>query len=313
MNKWDVNQLKHFISIYELNSISNAAIYLGLSQSALTKSLKKLEENLGLVLFDRHTRELKPTMAARDLYSHAIEVIGSSRDFTERAAQLAEGRWGCVKVGQSPIASQLFTQRLVKAVSDLSPSIRLEFSTGNFTDLQHGLLNHEYDFLVYDTGNIEDANIPEQFNLDQLADVDLEIVISPQHPEYGVIDNYFKFKWALPSMPSRFIKHAPSEIYHEAMRSGIPHYQIESMDQCLDIARKGLAVSVAPRELVEDDISRGELVALDFGVKLKADFGIYKIRARKYENNVLKIIKLLKKCVDAPLSQRANNAHGSFA
>ncbi|WP_108651600.1 LysR family transcriptional regulator [Dongshaea marina] len=91
MQNIGMNQLEHFIQIYELKSISAAAKECGVTQSAITKSLKKLEELLGLTLFYRHTREMSPSDAAHGLYEHALDIVSATRSFELRAEQIALG------------------------------------------------------------------------------------------------------------------------------------------------------------------------------------------------------------------------------
>ena len=52
--------LEHFLAAYELGSFGKAAYMLGISQPALSKSIRKLEVELGVELFERHPGGLHP-------------------------------------------------------------------------------------------------------------------------------------------------------------------------------------------------------------------------------------------------------------
>ncbi|MBL0916774.1 MAG: LysR family transcriptional regulator, partial [Sphingopyxis sp.] len=57
----NLRRLRHFDTLYRLASYARAADELGLTQSALTRSIQKLEEELGATLFDRTTHYVRPT------------------------------------------------------------------------------------------------------------------------------------------------------------------------------------------------------------------------------------------------------------
>lgn len=295
MKAWDLNQLNHFKAIFEIGNLSNTASHLGVTQSALTKSLKKLEESLNVTLFHRHTRELVATAAAHELYTDTIRLLACANDMSRKAAQLSEGNFGQVRIGCSSFASQLFTEALIeRAVYEL-PDLRLEFIRGDFESLEYRLLKHEFDFFLYDTGDLEHIKEPERFTVEKLISTPMDVVISPNHPDYRPDTDYFDCKWALPGIPPRFVEQSTEALYLKAIKSGIPHYQIESMQQCLRIAKKGLALTVAPRTMIKKEIDNGELVSLPFGSTLMANIGIYSLRNRKLEEGAKKTICLLKK------------------
>lgn len=71
----ETKQLRYFIAVAESSSFSKAAKKLYITQPALSQQISKLEEELGVVLFDRNTRFIQLTAAGRDLYRRALHLL----------------------------------------------------------------------------------------------------------------------------------------------------------------------------------------------------------------------------------------------
>lgn len=75
----DISDLEAFLVLFETGSFVSAAEHLGLSQSALTRRIRKLEGMLGATLFDRTTRSVRPTLAAKRLRPRAQTMLDEAR------------------------------------------------------------------------------------------------------------------------------------------------------------------------------------------------------------------------------------------
>ena len=77
--------IRMFLLLYETRSFSKTALIVGCNQPAVSKRISKLEESLGITLFDRSQRPIRPTSSARILYSemknHAGKIQTPSPDF----------------------------------------------------------------------------------------------------------------------------------------------------------------------------------------------------------------------------------------
>ncbi|MCV0423878.1 MAG: LysR family transcriptional regulator [Roseibium sp.] len=77
---FDFNDLEAFLAVMETNSFHHAAERLSLSQSAVTRRVQKLEEALGSPLFERTTRAVRPTLAAKRLQVRAEAMLEGARE-----------------------------------------------------------------------------------------------------------------------------------------------------------------------------------------------------------------------------------------
>jgi len=77
---FDFTDLHTFLAVAELSSFQRAAEALNVSQSAVTRRIQKLEACLGVTLFERTTRSLKLTLAARQFHERAKAIIDNAED-----------------------------------------------------------------------------------------------------------------------------------------------------------------------------------------------------------------------------------------
>jgi DNA-binding transcriptional LysR family regulator len=98
----DLRTLRYFTTLAELLSFSAAAETLGLSQPAVSRQIQLMEAELNLKLFDRVGRKVFLTSAGRDLLSHSYDVQRGVDSFLSRAADLASGRQGVLRIGATP-------------------------------------------------------------------------------------------------------------------------------------------------------------------------------------------------------------------
>ena len=109
-------RLKHFLTVYELGSIGQAAEKLLLTQPALSKSIRLLEDSLGVRLFERTTLGVVPTVFGKALALHAKAIEAEVRHAEAQIASLRGLAAGRVAVGVGPsVATSLMplaTKRL---------------------------------------------------------------------------------------------------------------------------------------------------------------------------------------------------------
>ena len=75
-----LRQIQYFIAVAEQGSITRAAQNLSISQSSITEALKELENDLGVVLFERHPRGLSITHNGHQFLRHATKILATVSD-----------------------------------------------------------------------------------------------------------------------------------------------------------------------------------------------------------------------------------------
>ncbi len=95
----EFRQLRHFLAVVEHGHFTRAAESVHLSQSALSASVRALENELGTPLFERTTRSVVPTDAGKVLYPYAQRMLGEAQDAVAAVGRLRTGELGTLTLG----------------------------------------------------------------------------------------------------------------------------------------------------------------------------------------------------------------------
>lgn len=146
-------QIKCFVTVVNEQSFAKAASTLYISQPAVSKSVAKLEEELGLTLIERHGGDLRLTPAGRTLFDFFVKMNNDYQDTIASVRQFAGASTQTVRIGCPDTWNpDLFYDRLVDHFRDSDPSIFLEIEGFLLPDLFSRLLSDKLDFiLTYET------------------------------------------------------------------------------------------------------------------------------------------------------------------
>jgi len=137
----DVRHLRNLLSVIEEGSLGRAARRLNISQPALTKSIQRLEEHLGVPLFERDARGMKPTLFAESLRGYAKAACISVDEAEAQIAALRKGTEGAITIAGPPvIMTELLPDALVRIAQE-RPRLQVRVVSQNkglFTELLDG-------------------------------------------------------------------------------------------------------------------------------------------------------------------------------
>lgn len=133
---WD--DLRVFVAVATAGSFSRAARRLGVEHSTLSRRIKRLEETLGLTLFERHPGGLRPTGAAEPLLLHALEAAENIEALV-RAAHAQTSAGGRVQVACVAALAELLLMPALPEFLAANPALRIDLETGlDFVDVARG-------------------------------------------------------------------------------------------------------------------------------------------------------------------------------
>jgi DNA-binding transcriptional LysR family regulator len=118
----EIRQLRYFTAVAERGSVSQAAVDLHLSQSALSEALRKLEIELGVELLERSRRGVTTTAAGAALLEHGRAAL----DAFDRALDAARGRTARLRVGFEAAGAGTFSTRSRARFLKRFPQVRVE-------------------------------------------------------------------------------------------------------------------------------------------------------------------------------------------
>lgn len=135
------------LAVIEEGSLGKAAERLNLSQPALTKSIQRLEEHLGVRLFERVSRGMKPTHFAESLRGYAQAACVGMAEAELRIAALRNGTEGVITVAGPPQITTEFLPRLLVRLADERPKLQVRIFSQN-RNLFVDLLDGRFDLVV---------------------------------------------------------------------------------------------------------------------------------------------------------------------
>jgi DNA-binding transcriptional LysR family regulator len=153
--------LENFLALYDARKMHAAAERKGISQPALTKSLRLLEEDLGAELFVRTHKGLEPTEAGDVLYRHARAIDQEARFASMEVREVQRNLGGRLRIGVGPVlAISTFPAALVDFHRQF-PSLEVVVETGMIsTQLIDSLIHDNLDMVI--AASIEQP-LPERY------------------------------------------------------------------------------------------------------------------------------------------------------
>ncbi len=119
----EIDQLHYFLKVAEEASFTRAAEALTISQSALSRSIQKLESELGQPVFERQTRSLKLTQAGTLLQSRARQILDLIEDTKSQITD--NGKTGRIRIGAIPTIAPYFLPPILRDFSNDFPGATL--------------------------------------------------------------------------------------------------------------------------------------------------------------------------------------------
>lgn len=143
-----LQQVVDFLSVAQHGSLHAAARATGQTQPALTKSIRRLEIDLGAPLFDRHARGVQANEFGKRFLSHARRLFAETERARDSMAQLLGERLGRVVFGISAAASLLLAPSAIKRFRPSYPDVELHSRSGLYHSLAAPLRDGQLDFVI---------------------------------------------------------------------------------------------------------------------------------------------------------------------
>src|SRR5262249_39118823 len=122
----NVNHLKAFHAVMHAGSMSEAARQLRVTQPAITKAIRLLEQETGLILFRRLGDKLHPSAEAEGLFVSAKRVFEELDAAAEHARRMKRGDAGTLRIASAFTMTATFMPRAIRAFRNLRPRIPLK-------------------------------------------------------------------------------------------------------------------------------------------------------------------------------------------
>lgn len=150
-------QLRHFLSLAQTGSFARSAAALFITQPALSRSIRALEDELGQPLFDRVGRVSELTPYGRTVLAQARELVLAADDLRASGRRSADGLQGVLRIGLGSGPGAMLMTPLLQHGARHLPGLRLEVARGSTERLLLALRERALDALVVDLRSLRPA------------------------------------------------------------------------------------------------------------------------------------------------------------
>lgn len=126
--------LIYTLAVAEYLNFRHAANALGVAQSSVSARVKTLEEDLGILLFERHTRGVRLTEAGRHFVERIATGVDQLNHAVKAAGMAAAGESGRLRIGIHALIPRSFLAELIRQYREAHPSIAVEITEGTARD-----------------------------------------------------------------------------------------------------------------------------------------------------------------------------------
>jgi len=152
---FDLGDLRAFIAVAELASFRAAAETIHLSQPALSRRIDKLEDALGVRLFDRDTRNVELTAVGRDFARKARTLLDDLDAILLGVRAVAANRWGQVTLACIPSTVHYFLPAVLRQYHERFPRIRVRILDESANEVLSAVVHGEAELGLNMTGSDE--------------------------------------------------------------------------------------------------------------------------------------------------------------
>jgi len=148
-----LKQIRYFVATAERGQISQAAVELSISQSAVTTAIKELERTIGTSLFSRTQQGMDLTAAGGEFLFHAYEILDKINEATKLSI-LTDDLEGTLSVAATYTVIGYFLPNHLDKLKRAFPRLEVQLFEHNRETIEEGLLTNRYDIAVLLTANI---------------------------------------------------------------------------------------------------------------------------------------------------------------
>ena len=171
----EIQQLYYYMELCKQKNFTEAGYACNMTQGALSKQIRKLENELGITLIRRNTRKFELSKEGEIFLSYAKKMTGTYEEMLKNVQKNQEIIIGCM-----PVLAPYHFARLVADFRKEYPDIKLVIDERIASEIQEN--SDRYDFLILRENMMEDQ---KNFRFSQLYDDKLCAVLYEKHPLYG--------------------------------------------------------------------------------------------------------------------------------
>jgi LysR family carnitine catabolism transcriptional activator len=243
-----LRQLQAFVLTAQLGGLTRAAERMHVTQSAISVSIKQLEEMLGVRLFDRTTRAVRLTDAGREALGAAELIMRTHDVMVANLRGLTERSRGHVKFAATPALAAGQMPQVLAAFRNQYPGVKATMLDVAPDLLVEKVLEEEAEFAIGTVDGSDDRVVLETLIRDEFC------AVCRKDSHIARLDS---LAWAaMPNFPivaitkNSSIRSTIDDVFRRIGVELVPDYEASLLTTILALVEQGLGVSILPRHLI---------------------------------------------------------------
>lgn len=249
----NLRNLRYVVTLARRLSYSRAAEELGISQPALTRTVKLLEQQFGVRLFDRDRTGVKLTAEGRIMVDAASVLVANAEDLERHWERTAKGQMGTVRFGMGPFPARALLAATLLERLKAAPDVRNEVVVRNVDALWPMLASGEIEFFIAAAKQIPDA---PPVRAEVLGSFPLSFIVRPGHPLLRKRGSESRFPVLVGSQTALML---PVDL--QEYSEGLPHV-IEDFSALVRLTAETNAIWQSSTYVIADELRSGILCEL---------------------------------------------------
>lgn len=269
----DFKQLKTFVTICDLKSFTAAANSLGYAQSTITTQIKILEEDLGILLFDRIGKSISLTYEGEKLLPYAKQMLQLERE-VYNSVHPSNQICGNLVIGTPESLCNSIVPQIINIYKKKYPNVNIEIKLSTSKKMPEMIKQNEID-LAFIIGN---PHKQTGFETITISKEKMCFLVSPDHPlahsKKLSLDEIFEYSLIL---TSKDCEYRSALLHASEQRNLLPHVALETsnINAIKSFTANNLGIAFLPYIAVEDYIVSGHLIEIDYqGVSFDITSGL---------------------------------------
>jgi len=290
----DLRQLEMFIAVADNASFTGAGRQLHVAQSAISRKIGLLEDELGERLFRRVKKRIFITPAGETFLKYARKIFQDLRNAVLEVSKFTQLEWGHLRIGAGMMACTYILPPVLEKFKALHPRIELEIATGSTDALLSKLRDNsiEIGVLTLPVRETDLEAIP-------LCTEEMVVVVSRRHPTLS------KRRWIsteeIPKHPliifskDTHTRSVLDDFFREARIEPRILMETENVATIKPLIKIGLGISIIPLRAVAEELKRKELHCLRIrGHRVEREVGLVYLKSNHTPKVLLELIRLFR-------------------
>ena len=268
----DFELYRIFYVVANNHNITKASEELNISQPAISKSIKNLEEQLGGKLFVRTKRGVILTEEGKEFYNYIKQAIEYINNAENKFTDLINLETGCIKIGIGTTLTKEFLLPYLEKFHSLYPKIDIQIITNITSDLIPKLRNGLIDIIIL---NLNEKNYGNDIKIIKCKKINDCFVVNNKYRDLidkeislKDLNNYPLILQAKGSNTREFLDNVTKK-YDVILK---PNIELATYSLIVEFSKIGFGIGYATKEYIKNEINKKELFELKIKEKIPSRY-----------------------------------------